>query len=875
VLKIARGVRPDWSCLRVQDLDAGWQLTDTPPGAWASPEQAPPADAGWLDVGEPGPVAALLRRLGDARLDRPGFRLDGQDWWFRVSFQPEGDQGAQGSLLPWALCLDGVATLAQAWLNGQPLALQPDMHLAQQLPVQHLLRDGANDLWILCRALDPWLAQRRPRPRWRAPMIEHQQLRWVRTTLLGRTPGWSPSTPVVGPWRWLGLVQIDAGAPEVLDWVADWQDDGAQLRLRCLLPTATSGSMSAVAHDQAGTRVELALQSLDGAVLGQWPMQAEATADGEAKVAWFLDTAVPQAQAWWPHTHGSPQRYALVLTVTGAHGASRSYPLGATGFRRVEAFTAHEGFEVRVNGVPVFCRGACWTPMDIEALDAASAADYDQALTQVCDAGLNMLRVGGTMAYEADAFYDACDAQGVLVWQDLMFANMDYPEDAAFVDLVAQEVTQQLRRWQGRPCLAVVCGNSEVSQQAAMFGALRELWSPALFERSLRELVEARAPGLPYWPSSAHGGAFPHQNDRGTTSYYGVGAYQRPPEDARRSGLSFATECLAFANLPEADGLAEMPGGLALRSHHPAWKAGSPRDLGAGWDFEDVRDHYVSRLYGQDTARLRYSDHDRYLALGRAAVADVVAGAMAEWRRAGSTCHGALVWFWRDLRPGAGWGVLDSAGRPKSPYHALKRACQPRSVSFTDESGNGMRLHLVNERSEAVRGTLVLTAWKDGETQVAKAERSVEVAAREVRALDWADSFAWFADWSWFYRFGPLGANVLQAVWRDEAGQVISQALALPGGADLRQELDLGLSASVVAQDEHRLRVAVHTRRLAQGVHWDVSGWVASDNHFHLAPGQQAEVVFTRHPGSARKPFAGAVQALNAIMPVGIRPLDA
>src|SRR6185369_12142958 len=228
------------------------------------------------------------------------------------------------------------------------------------------------------------------------------------------------------------------------------------------------------------------------------------------------------------------------------------------------------------NGVPIFCRGACWTPLDPVSL-AADRAAYAETLGLARDAGMNMLRVGGTMVYESDDFYDLCDEMGILVWQDFMFANMDYPEDESFVASAVLEARQQLARLEARPSLAVLCGNSEVEQQAAMWGATRERWSPRLFHEVLPAVARELRPDVPYWPSSAHGGAFPHEASRGTTSYYGVGAYMRPLEDARRSEVRFASECLAFANVPEPAALAP-----SLRAHHPAWKARTPRDFGAG-----------------------------------------------------------------------------------------------------------------------------------------------------------------------------------------------------------------------------------------------------------------------------------------------------
>ena len=436
---------------------------------------------------------------------------------------------------------------------------------------------------------------------------------------------------------------------------------------------------------------------------------------------------IPDVQLWWPHTHGEPVLYTASLTLCDSEGKAE-FSLGALGFRTIELDTAGGDFRIKVNGVPVFCRGACWTPLDPVSL-RATPDQCRAAVSQAREAGMNMLRVTGTTVYEEDHFYAACDEIGILVWQDFMFANMDYPSgDEAFMRSVTAEATQQLRRLQPHPCLAILCGNSEAEQQAAMWGAPREQWSSPLFEIALAQLCAAEAPRTPYWPSSAHGGAMPYQADVGTTSYYGVGAYLRPLEDARRADVKFATECLAFANVPSDATIARMPGGLATRVHHPQWKARSPRDLGAGWDFDDVRDHYLQTLFGVDPQKLRYADHERYLALSRVVTGEVMAATFAEWRRPASACGGAMVLFLRDLWAGAGWGVVDDAGSPKACWHYLRRALQPVTVLLTDEGGNGLFVHVINERDHEARFEIELKAWQHGETEIASGSLALTLA---------------------------------------------------------------------------------------------------------------------------------------------------
>ena len=571
---------------------------------------------------------------------------------------------------------------------------------------------------------------------------------------------------------------------------------------------------------------------------------------------------VPDAALWWPHTHGEPALYAARLEVGDDGEAQAGCTIGAVGFRTIEVDTAGGGFRIVVNGCPVFCRGACWMPLDPVSLRSSPDA-CQAALMQAREAGMNMLRIPGTTVYEEDHFYDTCDELGLLVWQDFMFASMDYPEgDEAFSAAVEREATQQLRRLHAHPCLAVLCGNSEVEQQAAMWGAPREQWSQPLFSDVLARLCAAHAPRTPYWPSSAHGGAVPFQADAGTTSYYGVGAYLRPLADARRANLKFATECLAFANVPADSAIERMPGGLAARVHHPSWKARVPRDLGAGWDFEDVRDHYLQSLFGVDPSKLRYADHERYLALSRVVTGEVMAAAFSEWRRPGSNCGGALVLMLRDLWAGAGWGVVDDAGAPKACYHALRRVLQPLAVLMTDEGGNGLHVHLVNERACEARVQLELTAWQHGETEVASATRAVVLPARAAITIPALELLDHFMDLTYAYRFGPPPCDVVAATLRDERGEPIAQAFHFPVGMPCAPQADLGLGVRVGGLVDGEAELIVSTRRFAFGVHFDVPGFAPADEYFHLAPGAEVRVKLR---GAAGLRPSGTVQAINTM----------
>ena len=826
---------------RVEWLADGWEVGASAPGEMRTPHDAAAAGLAWMPAQVPSTVASTMAAAGLWTLDAAPKRFDADDWWYRTTFAvPQPSSGEC-----W-LCFDGIATLAEVWLNGTPLFACDGMFTAHERRVDPLLT-ASNELVVCCRSLDSALTRRRPRPRWRTPMVEHQQLRWHRTTLLGRTPGWSPPAAAVGLWRGVRLEwRRDVMVREV-QLVAD---AGGRLAMSC---------HAAALGDRQLHGIELQLQR-DGR---SWRVAVPRSDDAGRHAA---ELVVPGVECWWPHTHGSSALYEARLLVSHSAGTTE-VDLGAIGFRTVTRMGTRDEFSIGVNDVPIFARGACWTPLDPVSLVSTPDAT-GRAIAQIADGGMNMVRVGGTMVYEDDHFLDACDRHGVMVWHDFMFANMDYPDaDDGFVSAAGEEVRQQLLRLQGRPSLSVLCGNSEVEQQAAMWGASRERWASPLFHGQMATQCATWCPDVPYTPSSATGGAFPHQANAGPTSYYGVGAYLRPVDDARRAEVRFASECLAFANVPSAASLARSPLLRSARVHHPAWKGRTPRDLGAGWDFDDVRDHYVQRLFNVDPLAVRYADHERYLELGRVATGEVMAAVFAEWRRRRSVTRGGLIWFLRDLWDGAGWGVIDASGAPKPAWYPLRRALAPVAVAVSDEGVNGLALHVVNDRPDALQGTLEVALYQGGAIRVGGGVTSISVGAHDALELNAVSLLDGFADASYAYRFGPPSHDLVVATLRDTAGAVRGQALHLPGGWPSAQGTDVGLRAELQRRDDATYALRVRTERLALAIRVTIPGYASEDDYFHLAPGAERELRLhaTASGGPALVGPSGTLQPLNAV----------
>ncbi|HET6331524.1 MAG TPA: hypothetical protein VFF76_12115 [Holophagaceae bacterium] len=813
-------------------LHEGWDLAPAPPGVYDSADAALAAALPWRAALVPGTVADSLGVDLETAFD-----ADAEDWWYRCIFDQPASKGAQ------RLRFEGLATLAEVWLNRTRLFSSRNMFVPQVCDITNLMRER-NELVICFRALKAECALKKPRPRWKTALVAHQNLRWIRATLLGRIPSWTPAIPPVGPWRDIKLETLRLAHLTKLDLQTSARGAEGRISLAAEL-RALDGCELREAHLSVGEQ--------------RFPLAVEREAESFVISGAFT---LPGAPLWSPHTHGTPHLLDCILELQSNEGPIL-IECGRIGFKSIVLDRRDGAVQLIINGQPVFCRGACWTVNDFRSL----AGDPDalcRALLLARDAGINMLRVGGTMVYESEAFYNLCDELGILVWQDFMFANMDYPfADEAFHQEVEAETVHHLNRFQRHPCLAVFCGGSEIEQQAAMLGLPATEWTGPFFTEELPRLCAAWHPDIPYFPSTPTGGVLPFHLATGVSHYYGVGAYKRPLEDARRAGVKFTAECLGFSNVPDAGAMERHFGTTLPAPHYPRWKAGVPRDAGAGWDFEDIRDHYLKILTDLDPVELRGHDLERYFALSRAVSGEVMKAVFAEWRRPGSGCGGGLVWFFKDLRPGAGWGLLDSDGTPKAAYWHLKRAWARQALLITDEGLDGLQLHLINETEENLDAMLELDLFQIGRVPVGHAAQPVTIPAFGSHSLQADAVLPYFADLTYAYRFGPPRHDVVVArLSSAKDGRVLGEDFHFPLGLNLPVQESSGISANAEVSTDGTVLLTIQPSTLLQTIALSCEGFLPDSNYFHAAPGQVKRVRFTPLTEGASK-FKVHVSALN------------
>lgn len=373
-----------------------------------------------------------------------------------------------------------------------------------------------------------------------------------------------------------------------------------------------------------------------------------------------------------------------------------------TGFRTAE--WSDDG--LRLNGKPVFCKGVNWIPEGLWPRDR-TRAKIRARLEQAKAMGCNMIRVWGGGRYESDAFYEICDELGLMVWQDFMFACACYPEEEPVPALIEAEARYQVARLSKHPCIVLWCGGNENhwAHESWGFGARVTKgrgWGKAYWQEMLPKIVAEFSPHTPYIPDSPWSPPPTHPNatevgDRHTWDLFGEDFYAHVPRFCSEFGVQSPSNLQTLREADLAQGSAtsdERPMKVGVASESLVSKALLARQRGPGG---------MARWYDEFFAKAGMkpaATFEQWHAQAQQLQADWLELAVIWLRANAPTCSGALIWQLNDAWPGFSWSLIDSAGREKPAYFAVKRAFADRLVATIPFDGVPHRV-AINDTDEA------------------------------------------------------------------------------------------------------------------------------------------------------------------------------
>ncbi len=216
---------------------------------------------------------------------------------------------------------------------------------------------------------------------------------------------------------------------------------------------------------------------------------------------------------WWPRGYGEAALYDAEVKLLDEQGNTIDVDRRRIGIRTVSLDMTPTNtpenpgrFCFVVNGVKVFARGSNWTPMD--ALHSRDTQHLERAFALVTDLNCNMIRCWGGNVYEDTRFYELCDENGVMVWQDFGMGCTFYSQRLEFARAIEREVTSVVMKLRSHPSIALWSGNNE-NDQTLTIGTLapfridpnRDVVSRQVIPMVLYELDPSRSylPSSPYW----------------------------------------------------------------------------------------------------------------------------------------------------------------------------------------------------------------------------------------------------------------------------------------------------------------------------------------------------------------------------------------
>ena len=707
-------------------LNGTWNLEYWTQGdsAITSPEGVKAVKTSALEATVPGNVELDLLKAGLVKDPYIGNNIydlrkyEGCQWMYSRKFTAPALEPGQKLLLAF----EGIDCLADIWLNGKKIGTADNMLVSHAFDVTKEISKGDNLLQVILHSA-VLEAQNH--------LVGTYSFRHYTESVWIRKPrhcyGWDimPRLVSAGLWRGVSLSVRNPVSIADVNWVTVDTDP-------------ETGSVSGFVDVQArypSSRIDkLTLQVLlskDGNTVYEERRTLPSS-------AWRTEFKLNKADLWWPKGYGEASLYDGTVNLIDEGGKVLASDSRNIGFRtvRLDRSEMNRNSDGRfcfiVNGEKIFIRGTNWVPLD--GFHSRDCKWVDSTIDMVADLNCNMIRCWGGNVYEDTPFYDRCDKEGILVWQDFSMAGIVYPQDEEFQSKIREEVKAVVIKFRSHPCIALWSGNNE--DDASLTWTLPNFHvnpnEDAISRKVIPEVLYEFDPTRPYLPSSPYYSQEAYDNgcqsnDLPENHLWGPRGYYKAPFYTSATSI-FVSE-IGYHGCPDKESLEKM---FTAGNVYPwtdkgewneEWLTKSVRPLPYFVEFKgrnDLMTNQIKLLFG-----FRPKTLEDFIGASQSTQAEAMKYFIERFR--GDKFHrtGIIWWNIRDGWPIVSDAVVDYYNSKKLAYWYIRNAQLNVCVLMNDAVDGAWQLKAVNDSRNAVDGKVAVTDVGTGR-KIFKGDFSVE-----------------------------------------------------------------------------------------------------------------------------------------------------
>lgn len=795
-------------------LDGDWQVSQAGKNDWI-PATVPGGT--YTDLLAAGKIPDPFYRDNEKAVQWVG----DSDWIYKRTFNVPDEVLKNDCVL---LRCEGLDTLAQITINGTAAGQADNMFRLWEFDVKPLLRPGENTIEILFGSPAAYMKKRDSD---QAPDKWVKGRAWVRKEPCSYGWDWGPVLPGSGIWKSISLETFNQARLSNILVQQAHVDGNVSLEVEINVDVKSEptrplqGEVSVLYNDKsvAKKKVEIA----NGQGLGR--------------------LKIKHPKIWWPAGMGAQPLYTVHVELFDSDDNTVDNMAKRIGLRTLKAILpqAESPLHFEVNGIPFFAKGANWIPADSFPYRVTPEISR-RYVADAAAVNMNLLRFWGGGYYEDDALFDACDELGICVWLDFKFACAAYPAfDSQFMNNVRLEARDNLLRLRHHPCIAVWCGNNEISLLNEAAEWRDNTMSTADYDRLFKDLlgsqVQKFAPGANYVSGSP---------DCGDTHYWDVW-HGTKTFDAYRTLNGFMSE-FGYQSFPELRTVLAFTNAADRESVvTPVMKWHQRSGLGNVEGNQEMLD-MIHQYFNPP------KDFETTLWLSQILQGYGIKTGAEYWRQTMPKSMGCVFWQYNDIWPGMSWLSVDYFVRWKALHYLARKFYAPVLVSGLENIQAGtVDIFVTNDHLKAHAGKLT---WKiidlDGNS-LSEESADLDIPARaslKAKTVSLQEAIQ------------KVGANNLLTWLRlDIDGVSVSEnmvALARPKDLNL---LDPELAAEIT-ESADGFAVSIRSQKPALWVWMGLANADAkfSDNFIHVAP-DATKTILVRPAGKMdRNAFVTALQ---------------